>query len=56
MTVSFFQTYIGKDNSYRPYLQSSYAKYLSQGESFDLDLISGASSAELDAVLKKIEL
>ena len=56
MTVSFFQTYIGKDNSYRPYLQSAYAKYLSQGETFDLDLISGASSAELDAVLKKIEL
>jgi predicted dienelactone hydrolase len=47
--LGFLGTYIDQENSatYRPYLQSEYAAYLSQGEEFKLSLISGASSSQL---------
>jgi hypothetical protein len=47
--VGFLGTYIDTDNreTYRPYLQSEYTAYLSQGEEFKLSLISGASSSKL---------
>ncbi len=49
LLVGFLGTYIDTDNreTYRPYLQSEYTAYLSQGEEFKLSLISGASSSKL---------
>ncbi len=52
LKLAFFETYIDKNENYRPYLQSSYAEYLSQDETFKLDLISEASSDELEAAIK----
>ncbi len=52
ISTSFFEVYIGRNASYRPFLKSAYAEYLSQEEEFKLDLITGDSSAEL---IKSIE-
>lgn len=50
--AAFFGFYIAGDQSFQPYLQASYAAYLSQGEQFKAFLITGASSAKLE---QKIE-
>jgi predicted dienelactone hydrolase len=42
LSLAFFETYLAGDSSYSPYLQSSYAKYISQAP-FNLHLISAAS-------------
>lgn len=55
LKLAFFEFYINKNEAYRPYLQSSYADYLSQDETFKLDLISGASSDELEAAIKNFK-
>ncbi len=47
LTTAFFGTYIDKREDYKPYLQSAYAAYLSQGEEFKVFLISAASSEKL---------
>lgn len=47
ITVAFFENHITPNKQYRPYLQSSYAEYLSQNQDFKLDVISGASSQKL---------
>jgi predicted dienelactone hydrolase len=56
LKLAFFGVYISNNNRYRPYLQSSYAEYLSQNEQFKLDLISGASSNDLAAAIEKFKL
>ncbi len=49
--LGFLGTYIDKHEDYRPYLQSAYAQYLSQGQEFKLSLISGASSGKLSQAI-----
>lgn len=55
MSVAFFEVYIGNNKSYQPYLQSSYAQYLSQGQTFKLDFISEASSNKLADAIKEFK-
>lgn len=55
ISAAFFQIYIGNNESYRPYLRSSYAEYLSQGETFKLDFISAASSDEFASAIEKFK-
>ncbi|MEB3309178.1 MAG: alpha/beta hydrolase [Snowella sp.] len=50
--IPFFQLYINKNEQFRPYLQSAYAEYLSQGEEFKLDFISQASSGKLAKIIE----
>lgn len=52
LSVAFFEVHISQDEDFLPYLQSSYADYLSKDERFKLDLISEASA---DKVKKAIE-
>ncbi|ELS04386.1 putative dienelactone hydrolase [Xenococcus sp. PCC 7305] len=47
MTLAFFEVYIANSADYLPYLQSSYASYLSEGEKFKTYIITGASSENL---------
>ncbi len=49
--IPFFELYVNKNEQFRPYLQSSYAEYLSQGEEFKLDFISQASSDKLAEII-----
>jgi predicted dienelactone hydrolase len=55
MQVAFFEVYIANNSEIRPYLQSSYAEYLSQGETFKLDFISAASSDKLAEAIEKFK-
>lgn len=50
--IPFFELYINKNEQFRPYLQSAYAEYLSQGEEFKLDFISQASSNKLADIIE----
>ena len=47
LEIAFFEIYLNQNEKFRPYLQSAYAEYLSQGEEFKLDFISGASVPKL---------
>ncbi len=47
VSVPFFSTYIQNNDSFRPFLRSSYAEYLSKDQSFKLDFISRASTPAL---------
>jgi predicted dienelactone hydrolase len=51
LQTAFFEVYIANNAQMRPYLQSSYAQYLSQDEEFKLDLITGASSDQWEQVI-----
>ncbi|NER28802.1 MAG: alpha/beta hydrolase [Symploca sp. SIO1C4] len=51
MSLAFFEVHISKNIQYLPYLQSSYAKYISQ-DPFNLYLISASSVDELNQVLQ----
>jgi predicted dienelactone hydrolase len=55
ISVAFFEVYIRKNEGYRPYLQSSYALYLSQDEQFKLDFISAASDGKLEAMIEEFK-
>jgi predicted dienelactone hydrolase len=55
LMLAFFEVYISKNGSYRPYLQSAYAEYLSQNEQFKLDFITAASSNELAVAIEKFK-
>jgi predicted dienelactone hydrolase len=49
--IPFFEIYLNQNEKFRPYLQSAYAEYLSQGKEFKLDFISEASVPKLiDAI------
>ena len=43
-TLPFFEINLSSNNAYLPFLTSSYSKYLSKGQKFQLYLISGSSS------------
>jgi predicted dienelactone hydrolase len=47
IAVPFFGLNVQKDESFRPFLRSAYADYLSKDQTFRLDLISGASTPKL---------
>ncbi|MGK7897090.1 MAG: alpha/beta hydrolase [Xenococcus sp. (in: cyanobacteria)] len=47
MTLAFFEVYIANNDDYRPYLQPSYASYLSEEEEFKAYMITGASTENL---------
>jgi predicted dienelactone hydrolase len=53
--VAFFEVYIADRNEIRPYLRSSYAEYLSQGEAFKLDSLGAASSDKLAEAIEKFK-
>ncbi|ACK72206.1 protein of unknown function DUF1400 [Gloeothece citriformis PCC 7424] len=55
ISVAFFEVHLHNNESYRSYLRSSYAEYLSQGESFKLDFISRASSDSLVSAMEKFK-
>ncbi|MFM7450846.1 MAG: alpha/beta hydrolase [Leptolyngbyaceae cyanobacterium] len=52
MFTAFFQVYLRGDASYRPFLQASYAAYLSRDQEFKLALITAQSS---EALRRKLE-
>ncbi|HEY9753076.1 MAG TPA: dienelactone hydrolase, partial [Coleofasciculaceae cyanobacterium] len=52
MFAAFFQVYLRGDASYRPFLQASYAAYLSRDQQFKLALITAQSS---EALRRKLE-
>ncbi len=53
MTLAFFEVYIANNADYRPYLQPSYAAYLSEGEEFKAYVITGASSDNLTQAIEQ---
>ncbi|MEL4896818.1 alpha/beta hydrolase [Crocosphaera sp. Alani8] len=55
MSIAFFEVYIQNNPTYLPYLQSSYAQYLSQGERFKLDFITNHSSHKLVNTLEEFK-
>lgn len=55
LSLAFFETYLNNNQDYRTYLQASYAEYLSQDETFKLDLISGISSDELATAIENFK-
>ncbi|MDJ0846414.1 alpha/beta hydrolase [Crocosphaera sp.] len=48
MMLSFFEVYVNNNSEYKPFLQSVYADYISQGQEFKTHLITGKSSDELN--------
>jgi predicted dienelactone hydrolase len=53
MTLAFFETYIANNSKFRPYLQASYATYLSRQEPFKVYLIDASSASQLARALDK---
>lgn len=54
MVTAFLGVYLLKDEqTYRPYLQSAYSAYLSQGQEFKAYLITKASSAQLTQIIQQ---
>ena len=54
LLVSFFEVYIADNEKFRPFLRSSYAEYLSQGQKFKLDFITAASDQKLSQLIEKL--
>ncbi len=55
VAIAFFEIYVNQNQKLRPYLQSSYAEYLSQGEEFKLDFISQISVPKLVDAIEKFK-
>jgi predicted dienelactone hydrolase len=55
ITVAFFESYIAHNDRDRPYLQSSYADYLSKAEAFRLNLVSAASTQNVADVIAQFK-
>lgn len=53
MMLSFFEVYIRNKSEYRPFLQSAYAEYISQGQDFKTHLITEKSSDSLNQSIDK---
>ncbi|MGH2414974.1 MAG: alpha/beta hydrolase, partial [Microcystaceae cyanobacterium] len=51
--LPFFEVYIANNADFRPFLQSSYAAYVSENEQFRLFLISAASDDGLNQAIEK---
>jgi predicted dienelactone hydrolase len=56
LLVAFFEVYVGRNEKFRPFLLSSYAEYLSQGQKFKLDFITAASADELSQLIEKLRV
>lgn len=56
ISVAFFEVHLNNNKDYRPYLQSSYAEYLSENQEFKLDFITEASSDKLEAKFEQFKL
>jgi hypothetical protein len=54
LMLAFFEVHLNDNPDYQPYLQSSYAIYLSEGEDFQTDLITKASAESLDQAIEKL--
>lgn len=52
LSLAFFEVYIRKNPSYKPFLQAAYSQYLSQGQEFRCFLITRASSAVLEQLIE----
>jgi predicted dienelactone hydrolase len=55
MMLAFFEVYIAKNSDYLPYLNPSYAQYLSEGEQFKAFMITAASTEELVEAIAKFK-
>jgi len=55
MSLAFTEIYISQDKNYLPYLQSSYAEYLTKDEVFRLDFISAASNDKVVDTIKQFK-
>lgn len=53
ISLAFFEIHLNNNQNYRPYLQSSYAEYLSANNEFKLSFISANSSDKLKAEIEK---
>lgn len=53
--IAFFEVYLNQNEKFRPYLQSAYAEYLSQGEEFKLDFISEVSVPKLVEAIERFK-
>lgn len=51
ITSSFFEVHLNNNENYRPYLQSSYAQYLSNDQEFKLSFITEASADKLKTTI-----
>ena len=56
LLVAFFEVYIADNEKFRPFLLSSYAEYLSQGQKFKLDFITAASDQKLSQLIEKLRV
>lgn len=55
MLLAFFETYIGGNSAYQPYLQPAYTNYLSREQKFKLFLISAASDNALKQAIAEFK-
>ncbi|BAQ60636.1 probable lipoprotein signal peptide [Geminocystis sp. NIES-3708] len=53
ITLAFFEVHLNNNQNYRPYLQSSYAEYLSENKEFKLSFITSNSSDKLKTEIDK---
>lgn len=54
-SLAFFEVHLRNNADFRPYLQSSYAEYLSENENFKLSLITDASSDKVKTALENFD-
>ena len=54
-TLVFAEVHVANNADYRPYMQSSYLKYLSEGQEFKTYLISNASSEKLNQAIEQFD-
>ncbi|MFQ6538028.1 MULTISPECIES: alpha/beta hydrolase [Aphanothece] len=52
VALPFVEVYLRKNDSYKPYLRSSYAEYLSKDERFKLFMVSARSSQKLSEAIE----
>lgn len=55
MILAFLQVHLLNNEDYRPYLQSAYADYLSQGQEFKNFLITNASTKGLEEAIAQFK-
>ena len=55
LILAFLQVHLGRNESFRPYLQSAYAEHLSQGEEFKTFLITHDSLEGLEKAIAKFQ-
>ncbi len=55
LSTAFSQVYLSQNKDYLPYLNASYAQYLSKGDKFKLGFISAASSEKLSQQIESFK-